>query len=285
MVALVAGFLFTANPHLNFIMGSVFGIALLLIQLFWKPGPTDHHEPGTVEPTQPGIREMAGLLGMKSLWLIIVFVIFSWTFYTVFDQQMFPDFYTGLFETEERGEQIYGILNSAQVFCEAAMMGVVPIIMRKVGVRNTLLMGVSVMTLRIFGCAVLSDPIAVSAVKMLHALEVPLFILPIFRYFTLHFNPALSATLYMVGFQISAQIGNVILSQPLGQLRDAIGYQPTFLVISGIVLLSGIFAFFTLKKDDDQVLGDPFLRDGQAEVVATAAPGPQSDPTGSDGKA
>ena len=62
-------------------------------------------------------------------------------------------------------------------------------------------------------------------------------------------------------------------SQPLGQLRDAIGYQPTFLVISGIVLLSGIFAFFTLKKDDDQVLGDPFLRDGQAEVVATAAPG------------
>ena len=120
---------------------------------------------------------------------------------------------------------------------------------------------------------------------MLHALEVPLFILPIFRYFTLHFNPALSATLYMVGFQISAQIGNVILSQPLGQLRDAIGYQPTFLVISGIVLLSGIFAFFTLKKDDDQVLGDPFLRDGQAEVVATAAPGPQSDPTGSDGKA
>ena len=285
MVALVAGFLFTANPHLNFIMGSVFGIALLLIQLFWKPGPTDHHEPGTVEPTQPGIREMAGLLGMKSLWLIIVFVIFSWTFYTVFDQQMFPDFYTGLFETKERGEQIYGILNSAQVFCEAAMMGVVPIIMRKVGVRNTLLMGVSVMTLRIFGCAVLSDPIAVSAVKMLHALEVPLFILPIFRYFTLHFNPALSATLYMVGFQISAQIGNVILSQPLGQLRDAIGYQPTFLVISGIVLLSGIFAFFTLKKDDDQVLGDPFLRDGQAEVVATAPPGPQSDPTGSDGKA
>jgi len=206
---------------------------------------------------------------MPSLWLIIIFVIFSWTFYTVFDQQMFPDFYTGLFGSKAQGEQVYGILNSVQVFFEAAMMGVVPIIMRKIGVRNTLMLGVSVMTVRIFGCGVLSNPIAVSAVKMLHALEVPLFILPIFRYFTLHFNPALSATLYMVGFQISAQIGNVILSRPLGMLRDSIGYQPTFLVISGIVLLAGVYAFFTLKKDDQQVLGDPFLRDNQIEVVST----------------
>ncbi len=271
MVALVAGFLFTINPHLNFIVGSFIGVALLLIQLFWKPAKVDHTDSSesVKEPTQPGIREMLGLLRMPSLWLIIIFVIFSWTFYTVFDQQMFPDFYTGLFSSKAQGEQVYGILNSVQVFFEAAMMGVVPIIMRKIGVRNTLMLGVSVMTVRIFGCGVLSNPIAVSAVKMLHALEVPLFILPIFRYFTLHFNPALSATLYMVGFQISAQIGNVILSRPLGMLRDSIGYQPTFLVISGIVLLAGVYAFFTLKKDDQQVLGDPFLRDNQIEVVST----------------
>jgi len=31
MVALVAGFLFTINPHLNFIVGSFIGVALLLI--------------------------------------------------------------------------------------------------------------------------------------------------------------------------------------------------------------------------------------------------------------
>ena len=91
-------------------------------------------------------------------------------------------------------------------------------------------------------------------------LAVPLFILAIFRYFTLHFNPLLSATLYMVGFQISAQIGNVIMSTPLGALRDQIGYQPTFLVIAGTVLAAGIYAFFTLKKDDQEVLGDPFIR-------------------------
>ena len=116
------------------------------------------------------------------------------------------------------------------------------------------------MFVRIIGCALVDDPVLVSAIKMLHAIETPLFILPIFRYFTLHFNPALSATLYMVGFQVSAQIGNVILSSPLGALHDRMGYQQTFIVISLVVLLAGIYGFFALKKDDQQVDGDPFMR-------------------------
>ena len=166
---------------------------------------------------------------------------------------------------------MYGVLNSVQVFAEAAMMGVVPIIMRKIGVRNTLLCGFMVMTLRILGCAIFADPIVISFVKMFHALEVPLCILPVMRYFTLHFNPAMSATLYMVGFQIASQIGNVVLSNPLGQLNDARGYHFTFVVIAAVVALAGVYAFFTLKKDDEQVLGDPFIRDSQAKPVAARA--------------
>ena len=273
VVALLAGFLFTIDPHLNFYVGSAIGIVNLLLVLLWKaPVPAEEKDLTTEEKaSQPGLREMVALLKMPSLWLIIVFVFFSWTFYTVFDQQMFPDFYVGLFETAEAGQRTYGILNSVQVFAEAAMMGIIPILMRKVGVRTTLLLGVTVMSLRILGCAVFSDPIAISAVKMFHAVEVPLFILPIFRYFTLHFNPMLSATLYMVGFQIASQIGNVVLSNPLGQLNDARGYHFTFVVIAAVVALAGVYAFFTLKKDDEQVLGDPFIRDSQAKPVAARA--------------
>lgn len=259
MVALAAGFLFTINPELNFWVGSAFGLACLLVQLFWKsPKTAVANQETKAEPSTPGIGEMVGLLKMKSLWLIIVLVLFTWTFYTVYDQQMFPQFYTSLFDNEQRGQQVYGVLNSGQVFLEAAMMGVVPILMHKFGVRATLMMGVTVMCLRILGTAVFSDPVIVSVVKMFHAIEVPLFILSIFRYFTLHFNAALSATLYMVGFQISAQIGNVILSQPLGALRDSIGYQPTFYVISAVVACAGMYAWFILKKDDEAVLGDAF---------------------------
>ncbi len=264
IVALIAGFLFTMNPHYNFWLGSLFGLLCLLVQLFWKnpPIPADTVATNIAQST-PGIREMFSLLKIKSLWAIIVFVFFSWTFYTVFDQQMFPEFYTNLFATQEQGQQVYGVLNSVQVFVEALMMGVVPIIMRKVGVKTTLMMGIAVMFIRILGCAIFTDPVVISFVKMLHAPEVALCILPVFRYFTLHFNPALSATLYMVGFQIASQIGNVVLSPVLGSVRDSIGYQPTFFLIAGVVLVSFIYGLFVLKKDDQQVDGDPFIRENQ----------------------
>lgn len=263
VAALMAGFLFTVNPMLNFIGGSIFGVICLLVQLFWK---TDHVPlaPGhSAHPTTPSVREMAGVLTMRRLWVIIGFVIFSWTFYNLYDQQMFPDFYTGLFASKEHGEQVYGVLNAIQVFLEGGMMMLVPILMRKVGVRTTLLLGVSVMCLRILGSAVFHDAVLVSIVKMFHSIEVPLFILGIFRYITLHFPANLSATLYLVGFEVAAQVGNVVLSRPFGSLRDAIGYQPTFFVISGAVFLAGVWAYFALKRDDQDVEGDPFVRDGQ----------------------
>ena len=134
------------------------------------------------------------------------------------------------------------------------MMGLVPILLRKLGARNTLLLGIGVMFIRILLCAVFAGPVLISAAKMLHALEVPLCILAIFKYFAIHFNKALSATLYLVAFQLSSQLGNVIMSNPLGSLRDNIGYQPTFLVIAGMVLVAGILAFFLLKKDTDEVV-------------------------------
>jgi OHS family lactose permease-like MFS transporter len=213
---------------------------------------------------------MAGLLRMRSFWVIIAFVLCTWTFYTVFDQQMFPKYYIGLFSSEATGNSVYGVLNSIQVFLEAAMMGVVPIVMRKVGVKATLMMGVTVMCLRIGLCGVFHDPIGVSVVKMFHSLEVPLFVLGIFRYITLHFNTAMSATLYLVGFQISAQVGNVILSPPLGQLRDQLGFRPVFFIISGIVAIGGVFAYFALKKDDLDVQGEPLVADTTATADLTA---------------
>lgn len=265
--ALVAGFLFVKNPEYNFWLGSILGLFLLLNLIFWKPKQEnkakDEISNEDVDSSIPSFKEMLDLLKLPHLWVIVIFIMFSWSFYTIYDQQMFPEFYTQLFSSSETGQQMYGTLNSIQVFFEALMMGVVPIIMFKLGVRNTLLLGVCVMVARIGLSGVLTTPFTISIIKMMHAIEVPLFMLPMFRYITLHFNPKLSATLYMIGFQIAAQIGQVILSTPLGTLRDNIGYSNTFLVISGIALISGIFAIFAFKKDDEDVYGDPFIRQNQ----------------------
>lgn len=259
--ALLAGFLFVKDPRLNFIGGSLIGICLLLDLLFWRP----KEERAALiaidelksDDATPKLKDMVGLLKIKVLWQIIFFVMFSWTFYNVFDQQMFPEFYTSLFSSNAVGQQTYGTLNSIQVFVEALMLGLVPLLMKKIGVRKTLLLGTAIMCLRIGLCGFITDPIVISGVKMLHSLEVPLFVLSIFRYFTLHFDTKLSATLYMIGFQIAAQVGQVILSTPLGILRDNMGYSMTFKIIALIVLLTGIYGFFIIKKDNEFVNGQP----------------------------
>lgn len=274
IVALVAGIVFNINPMINFWLGSAFGVGMLLVYLLWYPAEQREALRQEADPdaprSNPTLREMVRVLRMPTLWVLIVFMLLTNTFYTVFDQQMFPTYYVSLFPSESMGNTMYGTLNSIQVFCESAMMGVVPIIMRKVGVRNALLLGATVMFLRIGLCGIFQDPVMVSIVKMFHAIEVPLFCLPAFRYFTLHFNPKLSATLYMVGFQIASQVGQVVFSTPLGMLHDQLGDRVTFLTISGIVLCAVIYGYFVIKRDDEHVDGDPFVRDSRRPLPSSA---------------
>lgn len=264
VAALIAGFMFTLNAYLIFWIGSVFSIVLLLVLLFIKP------ENDTVIVTKyesksnnqdvnnsPSLLEILSVFKMPDLWKIVIFISMSWTFYTVFDQQMFPEFFTTFFGTETAGQQAYGVLNSLEVFLESIMMGIIPIMMRKTGVRKSLLIGLVIMFLRIGGCGLVTNPLGVSIIKLLHAPETAIFILAMFRYFTLHFDTRISTTLYMVGFQIAAQVGQIIFSTPFGLLHDKIGYQPTFLIVAGIVFISAIYAFFVLKKDDQDVYGQP----------------------------
>ena len=256
VAALIAGFMFTLNAYLIFWIGSVFSIVLLLVLLFIKP------ENDTVIVTKyesksnnqdvnnsPSLLEILSVFKMPDLWKIVIFISMSWTFYTVFDQQMFPEFFTTFFGTETAGQQAYGVLNSLEVFLESIMI--------KTGVRKSLLIGLVIMVLRIGGCGLVTNPLGVSIIKLLHAPETAIFILAMFRYFTLHFDTRISTTLYMVGFQIAAQVGQIIFSTPFGLLHDKIGYQPTFLIVAGIVFISAIYAFFVLKKDDQDVYGQP----------------------------
>ena len=263
VAALIAGFMFTLNAYLIFWIGSVFSIVLLLVLLFIKPENDTvivtkyESKSNNQDVNSPSLLEILSVFKMPDLWKIVIFISMSWTFYTVFDQQMFPEFFTTFFGTETAGQQAYGVLNSLEVFLESIMMGIIPIMMRKTGVRKSLLIGLVIMVLRIGGCGLVTNPLGVSIIKLLHAPETAIFILAMFRYFTLHFDTRISTTLYMVGFQIAAQVGQIIFSTPFGLLHDKIGYQPTFLIVAGIVFISAIYAFFVLKKDDQDVYGQP----------------------------
>lgn len=260
--ALIAGFLFTIDPALLFWMGSGIAIILLIFLLVWDPARNEKDvakfENSMVkdrENSKPSSKDFLNIFKIRSLWEIAIFLVFSGTFYTIFDQQMFPQFFTQFFKTQAIGDHMYGILNSVEVFLEAIMMGLVPLLMKKIGVRRTILVGVTFMFIRIGGCGLITNPVGVSIIKLLHAPETAIFCVVMFRYYTLHYDPRVSATINIVT-GIAGAFGQILLSTPLGMLRDHIGYQPTFLVIAGIVFCAGLYGYFIIRKDDQEVNGE-----------------------------
>ncbi|SQK72180.1 Lactose-proton symport [Tatumella ptyseos] len=94
----------------------------------------------------------------RNFWIFVLFIVGTWSFYNIYDQQLFPVFYAGLFESHDVGTRVYGYLNSFQVILEALCMLVVPFFVNRVGPKNALLLGVVIMMLRILSCALFVNP-------------------------------------------------------------------------------------------------------------------------------
>ncbi|MDO4665801.1 MAG: oligosaccharide MFS transporter [Actinomycetaceae bacterium] len=268
VLAIVGGVLYPFDPRLNFWVSSAFGLATLLIQVFWKNPPLPKGGAQPTESAHPSSRDILRCFKKKSLWAIMAFVMLTWTFYTVLDAQLYPDFYTTLFADKEVGRRVFGIVCAGQTFVEAATLGVVPWVMRKIGVRSTILIGALLLFVRYAAYAMFTSVVVITCFRLLWAIELPFLLLPIFRYITLHFPTRLSATLYMVGFQIAAQLGVVIYSPFIGIIKDRIGYQPTFGIVVGAVAVGVGFGALFLLRDNEKVEGVEFYRDSDlSELV------------------
>ena len=145
---------------------------------------------------------------------------------------------------------MYGYLNSAQIFLEAGGFFLAPLLVNRIGPKNGLLLAGAVMVLRIVGSGVTDSTIAVSVIKLLHAVELPILMVSMFKYLNFHFDNHLSSTLYLVGFALVTQVGTITLSPMFGRLYDGIGYSDTYLIMGGISLAFLLLSARLLLKDD-----------------------------------
>ena len=106
--------------------------------------------------------------------------------YAVFDQQ-FAIYYTSFFDTPEQGREFFGYLTSAQVILEAAALYLAVKWVNYLGVKNSLLLSGVLMAIRIYCSGIVSDSISISVLKLLHAIELPLMLIALFKYINMHF--------------------------------------------------------------------------------------------------
>ncbi|HFI5644176.1 TPA: oligosaccharide MFS transporter [Raoultella planticola] len=243
--ALLAGIFFAINPHINFWLVSLFGVCFIIINMLFKSEQTVS---GTHHLEKVHKDDFIAVFKDIKFWIFVLFITGTWSFYNIYDQQMFPVFYAGLFSSVETGTRVYGYLNSFQVVLEAIGMAVIPFFVNKVGAKKALIAGGMIMICRILVSATSESPYIISLIKLFHAIEVPLFVISVFKYSVSNFDSRLSSTIFLVGFQIASSLGIVLLSIPVGMLFDAFGYHFVFYLFSAIVSVILLFGVVFLSN-------------------------------------
>ncbi len=162
----------------------------------------------------------------RNFWVFVIFIVGTWSFYNILINNSFLSL-CRFIRIHDVGTRLYGYLNSFRVVLEALCMAIIPFFVNRVGPKNALLIGVVIMALRILSCALFVNRI-ISLVKLLHAIEVPLCVISVFKYSVANFDKRLSSTIFLIGFQIASSLGIVLLSTPTGILFDHAGYQTVF---------------------------------------------------------
>lgn len=243
-----AGHFININPNINFWIGSasaVIFLSLLFLLPVNKIHSMDQLEYGKTDEIR--LKDALGLLKLPNFWALVVFVM-GVSVYNIYDQQ-FSVYFVSLFPSPEKGNSMYGFLNSFQVFLEAFCMFLAPFLVNRIGAKNGLLLSGVIMALRIIGSGIVEGPLLISAMKLLHGIELPILLISIFKYISACFPARLSATLYLVGFQFITQVCASLMSSFAGASYDKLGFPTTYLIMGGLVCAFMLISSILLKSD------------------------------------
>lgn len=258
-----AGLVFNLNPSYIFILASIMSLPLAAILYTTRMKAADLE---IAQKNNISLADVKALFKIKNVWLFMIFILGSACVYGVFDQQ-FAIYYASLFPTEAEGNEAFGFLNSFQVFLEAAAMFVAPYFVNKLGAKRSLILAGTIMTCRMVGSGVVVNTIGISAIKLLHAVELSLLLVAVFKYIAKNFDNRLASVMYLVGYQLSNQLGAAILSPIVGSLYDSIGFPSTYLFLGAVVGSFTLFGAFVLVSDSKA----PYQQREEAESAPEAA--------------
>lgn len=241
--AFLTGRLYNVDPHINFMLASCAGLLLVLMLAFWR---LPEHAVSSTAGDKLRLTDALALLRDKAFWRFMVFVLTVTNIYLVYDQQ-FPSYFASQFPDKATGAAMFGYLNSLQIFVEAAGLFVSPLLVRRIGAKYGLLLAGSIMIIRIAGSGLAVGPVSISAMKMLHSVELPILVVSVFRYIAYHFDNRLASTVYMVGVSFGHSLGLALLSPLVGKAYDLIGFNHTYLLLAAIGAVCLLLSVFALS--------------------------------------
>lgn len=280
--AFMTGRLYNVDPHINFMLASAAGMLLVAMLTLWRLPAHDTAGHGANASSALRLADALALLRDKGFWRFMVFILTVTNIYLVYDQQ-FPSYFASQFPDNATGAAMFGYLNSLQIFVEAAGLFVSPLLVRRIGAKNGLLLAGAIMIVRIAGSGLAVGPISISAMKMLHSVELPILVVSVFRYIAYHFDNRLASTVYMVGVSFGHSLGLAMLSPLVGRAYDLFGFKNTYLLLAATGLVCLLCSVFALRRTPPEITAPlpeqpvseaPSAPEHADSLPASAAPAP-----------
>ena len=249
--AVMSGRLYNIDPAIDFMLASCAGVLMLVLLLVWCTGSATTSSAAAPDQ-RVRLAEALGLLRDPKFWRFMVFILGVTNLYLVFDQR-FPSYFASMFSDPKEGTAMFGYLNSLQIFIEACGLFVAPVLVKRIGAKRGLLLAGSIMLVRIAGSGLAVGPASISAMKMLHSLELPIMVVSVFRYIAANFDNRLASTLYMVGVSFGHSLGLTLLSTVAGASYDRFGFQATYLAMAALGLVFWLLSVWLLEPTAPEI--------------------------------
>ena len=244
------GIMISKNVNAVYWLCSGFALILLVLVKIADPAKTSTtdviEQMGLNKPEPFNLKQALDLLRMRKTWFFMLYIVGVACTYDVFDQQ-FANFFTSFFSSEQVGREAFGYVTTLGEFLNATVMFFAPIIVMKIGSKNTLLIAGIIMSIRITGSAFASTAVEVVILKTLHMFEAPLLLVGAFKYITKHFPIRLSATVYLIAFCFAKQLSIMFMSTFAGLMYVKIGFEGAYLVLGSIAFSFTMISSFTLS--------------------------------------
>ncbi|MFI2105231.1 oligosaccharide MFS transporter [Isoptericola sp. NPDC019693] len=261
--SLVGGFIWASNPN-NIWWAGTFSALVLGVLLFVaktpKPGDAGYAAVGgdpAGEETKARVNmsTVKELLTNRSFVGFMVLMFGTAALYDVFDQQ-FPNYFAQFVNGTIDSQVLFSRVVFVQILAEAVVMIATPFLINKIGAKNGLLLFGLVLVVRVLGSAFFTSTEMLIVWRLLAAIEMPLMLISVMKYLTRMFDVRISATAYMLGFNMAKQIGIVIFSWAFGLSYDAIGFGNSYIVMGIVVIAVTIVASLLMRDDRKYALSD-----------------------------
>lgn len=268
IASLIGGFIWASNPNNIWWAGTFSAIVLgvlLLVARTPKPGDAGYEAitadaegaEDTAESGRPKVDKQVvlDLLRSRSFLGFMILMFGAAALYDVFDQQ-FPNYFAQFVGGQLDPQVLFSRVVFVQILLEALVMVAMPFLINKIGAKRGLQLFALVLVVRVIGSAFFTQTSLLIFWRLLAAFEMPLMLVSVMKYITRMFDVRISATAYMIGFNMAKQVGIVVFSWVFGTAYDLIGFSTSYVIMGGVVLVVTVLSGVLMQDDRRHALED-----------------------------